>query len=330
MDRRRFIATPAALGIAAMHRASLAQGSPQPWPSRPLRIVVPAGPGGGADTLARVLAERLGPAIGQPVVVENHPGGGTTRASELVAKAPPDGYTLYLVTSSHAINAAVREGNLKYDPVKDFVPAMLIGSLPDLLVVNPRVPAKSVAELIELARKSPGKLTFGSAGAGSGTHLEGELFKSLARIDLLHVPYRGGTSVVTDVIGGHVDMVFFNAIGTVPHVKAGTLRALAISSAKRSPLVPDLPTMQEAGVPGYETGSWYGILLPAGTPPSIAATVNREVATLLKTADVREKLARLGVEIASSTPEEFGAYMRDDIARWKKLVATKPELRVNE
>ncbi len=328
MDRRLFILIAATLAASAVN--AQVKASPQGWPNRPVRIVIPAGPGGGADTIARVLADKLSAALGQPVVPENHPGGGTIIASELVAKSPPDGYTFYMVTSSHAINAAVREGNLRYDPIQDFAPVIAIGSLPDLLVVNPRVPAKSVKELVELARTTPGKLTFGSAGAGSGTHLEGELFKALAKVDLLHVPYRGGTSVVMDTIGGHVDMVFFNAIGTVPQVKSGALRALAISGAKRSPLLPEVPTMEEAGVPGYVTGSWYGILMPAGTPASTVATVNREVANALKAPDVREKLARLGVEVTGGTPEEFGASMREDIARWKNLVASNPELRVKD
>jgi tripartite-type tricarboxylate transporter receptor subunit TctC len=328
MDRRIFISAAAALGANAVWGQP--KDAPGRWPAKPIRIVIPAGPGGGADTIARVLAEKLSPALGQPVVPENHPGGGTILASDFVAKAPPDGYTLYMVTSSHAINAAVREGNLRYDPIRDFAPVISVGSLPDLLVVHPRVPARSVRELVELARQSPGKFTFGSAGAGSGTHLEGELFKSLAKVDLLHVPYRGGTSVVMDAIAGHVDMVFFNAIGTVGHVKAGALRALATTGARRSPLLPDVPTMEEAGVSGYVTGSWYGILMPAGTPSSIVATLNREVAVALKAPDIREKLARLGVETSPGAPDDFGAFMREDIARWKRLVAGKPELRVTD
>jgi tripartite-type tricarboxylate transporter receptor subunit TctC len=300
------------LGVSTMSVA-------QSYPARPIRMIIPAAPGGGVDTIGRALAQKLTEALGQPVVPDNRPGAGTMIASELTAKATPDGYTLLMMTNSHAINASLRK-NLKYDPIKDFAEISLLAISPYLVVVHPSVPAKSVRELIELARKRPGEIYFASAGTTSGTHLAGELFAYMAKVKLVHIPYKGGMPGVTDLVGGHVQLMFTNLISVMGLAKQNRLRALAITSAKRSPLLPELPTVSESGVAGYTAGSWYGSLFPAGTPPQIVATLNREMVTAIKSPDVRDKLASEGAEVIGSTPEQFGVYLRKDIEQWRKLV----------
>ena len=297
------------------------QGIAQSYPVKPIRMIIPAAPGGGVDTIGRALGQKLFESLGQPVVADNRAGAGTMIGSELTAKAPPDGYTFLMVTNSHAINASVQK-NLKYDPVKDFSEVSLLAISPYLLIVHPSVPAKSVRELVALARKRPGELLFASAGAASATHLAGELFKSMAKINITHVPYKGGTPAVIDLTGGHVQMMFNNLISVMALAKSGRLRALAVTSAKRLPLLPDLPTVAEAGLPGYEAASWYGALLPAGTSAQIVAILNRELVKAIKTPDVRDRLVSEGAEVIGSTPEEFAQYMRIDIERWRKLVPT--------
>jgi tripartite-type tricarboxylate transporter receptor subunit TctC len=299
------------------------------YPAKPIRLIIPAAPGGAVDTISRLLAQKLTTAFSQSVVPENHAGAGTMIASELVAKAAPDGYTVIVITNSHAINAAVRT-KLRYDPIKDFSAVTLVAKLPDILIANPKVPYASAKELIAYARAHPGKVAFGSAGTGSGTDLDGELFKSMANIDLLHVPYKGGTPALTDVIGGRVQLMFDNPIGALPQIKAGKVLALAVTSAQRLSLLPDVPTLNEAGVPGYESGSWYGVLVPAGTPPAIITTLNTEILNALKSPDVRQALLSSGAEIVGSTPAVFQAYLTDDIARWKKVVEQNPQLRISE
>ena len=309
---------------------ALAPGaSAQTYPSKSVRVIIPAAPGGAVDTIGRVLAEKLGAALGQPFVPENMAGAGTMIGSEFIAKAAPDGYTLLVMTNSHTINAAVRK-TLRYDPVKDFSTVAVVATLPDLLLVNPSVPANTVRELIDLALKSPGKITFASAGAGSGTHLDGELFKSLASIDILHVPYKGGTPAVTDLVGGHVQMMFSNPITAIAHVNTGRLRALGITSAKRSALLPNVPTIAEAAIPGYESGTWYGVLLPANTPVAIVNTLNREINKALMSPDVRKRINGDGGEVVGGTPQEFARYLVEDIQRWKKLVEANPKLRIDD
>ena len=220
------------------------------------------------------------------------------------------------------LNASVQKKNLKYDPVKDFTEISLLAITPYLLVLHPSVPAKNVRELLDLARKRPGQLLFASAGSASATHLAGELFKSMAKVNIVHVPYKGGTPAVTDLVGGHVQLMFNNLISVSALAKAGRLRAIAVTSTKRLPVMPELPTVAESGVPGYEAASWYGALLPGGTPPQIVAVLNREMVKALKLPDVRERLESEGAEIIGSTPEAFATYLRDDIARWAKLVPT--------
>lgn len=302
------------LGVSTMSVA-------QSYPVRPIRMIIPAAPGGGVDTIGRALAQKLTDALGQPVVPDNRPGAGTMIGSELTAKAPPDGYTLLMMTNSHAINASLRK-KLNYDPLKDFSEVSLLAISPYLVVVHPSVPAKSVRELIELARKRPGEIYFASAGTASATHLAGELFATMAKVKLTHVPYKGGMPGVTDLVGGHVQLMFTNLISVLGLTKQNRLRALAITSTKRSPLLPELPTVSEAGVAGYVAGSWYGSLLPAGTPSQIVATLNREMVTAIKSRDVRDRLVSEGAEVVGSTPEQFGVYLRKDIEQWRKLVPT--------
>ena len=293
----------------------------QSYPAKPIRMIIPAAPGGGVDTIGRAVGQKLAESLGQAVVPDNRAGAGTTIGSELTAKAPPDGYTFLMVTNSHAINASVQK-NLKYDPLKDFSEVSLLAISPYLLVVHPSVPAKSVHELVVLALKRPGELLFASAGPSSATHLAGELFKAMARVNITHVPYKGGTPAVIDLVGGHVQLMFNNLISVMALAKAGRLRALAVTSARRLPLLPELPTVAESGLPGYEAASWYGVLLPSGTPAQIVARLNRELVKAIKTPDVRERLVSEGAEVIASTPEAFAHYMRNDIERWRNLVST--------
>lgn len=292
----------------------------QQYPSRSIRMIIPAGPGGGADTVARTVGQALGAALGQPVVMDNRPGAGTMLASELTAKAPPDGYTLLLVTNSHAINASLHK-DLRYDPIGDFAMVTRVASVPYFLVVHPSVPAKSVKELITLARRNPGELHFASAGSGSGTHLAGELFQSMAGVTLTHVPYKGGSAALIDLIGGHVQLMVSNTINSRPHVVAKKLNALAITTLERSPLYPQVPTVAESGLPGYQADAWYGVLLPAKTPADIVTRLNREIVAILKTADTRNKLAAQGAQVIGSTPGEFVAVMKSDIKKWAKVTS---------
>jgi tripartite-type tricarboxylate transporter receptor subunit TctC len=292
----------------------------QQYPSKTMRIIVPAGPAGGVDTIARLVASPLGAALGQTVVAENRPGAGTMLASELTAKAAPDGHTLLMVTNSHAINATIHK-SLRYDPMNDFAFVSTVASVPYIVVVHPSVPAKSVKELIALARRHPGELLAASAGTGSGTHLAFELFASMANVNIVHVPYKSGSPAIVDLAGGHVQLMLSNIINSMPHVRAKRLNVLAITSAKRSALHPQIPTVAESGVPGYQSDAWYGVLLPARTPAEIVQRLNREIGAILKTSDFREKVASQGAEVTGSTPEEFVAFMRAEIAKWGKVTS---------
>ena len=291
----------------------------QSYPAKPVRVIIPAPVGGGVDTIGRAVAQKLAESLAQPFVPDNRPGAGTMIGSELTAKAPPDGYTILFMTNSHAINASLQK-NLKYDPLRDFTEITLLAIAPYLLVVHPSVPAKSVRELIELARRRPGEIYFASAGTASATHLAGELFAYMAGIKLVHVPYKGGMPGVTDLVAGHVQLMFNNLISVMGLVKQNRLRALGITSAKRSPLLPALPTVAESGLPGYESASWYGAVLPANAPAGIVATLNREMVKAVKAPDIRDRLAVEGAEVIASTSGEFGVYLRKDIDRWSKLV----------
>lgn len=309
-----------ALILAAFSLFAAAGGAlAQAWPSKSIRFVIPYPPGGASDVTARTLGIKLSEALGQPVVIENRPGANGIIALENVAKSPPDGYTLLMANlGPNAINAAVYN-KLPYDSIKDFTPIMLTTLVPQILVVNPALPVASVKELIALAKAQPGKLNFASAGNGASNHLSGELFKSMTGVQLTHVPYKGDTPAMTDVIAGQVAIMFPTAIAATPHVKSGRLRALAVTSRKRVGSLPDLPTVEEAGVPGFEAVSWGGVMGPGGMPRDIVVKLHTELARILKMPDVSEKLTSLGAEIVASTPEEFAAYLQAEIAKWGKV-----------
>jgi tripartite-type tricarboxylate transporter receptor subunit TctC len=289
------------------------------YPEKTVRIVVPYPPGGFNDTLGRIVAQKLTEAWGQPAVIENRPGGGTLIGTDSVAKAPPDGYTLLVVAFPFAVNPSLY-AKLPYDTVKDFAPLLLAGQTPNLLVVNPAVPIHSVKELIAAAKAKPGSLSYGSTGSGSSNHLSMELFRTMTGVDLVHVPYKGSAPMVTDLLGGHVHVAFDNTPNVLPQVKAGKLRALAITSATRSAMVPDVPTVAEAGVPGYEVGVWFGIVAPAGTPPAVVAKLNAELNRMLTLPDVKQKFADQGVEPVGGSPERFAAHLTAQIEKWTKVV----------
>jgi tripartite-type tricarboxylate transporter receptor subunit TctC len=292
----------------------------QNYPNRPIRIVVVSTPGGSVDTMARVVGPKLAERWGQQVIVDNRPGAGGAIAAELVARSPADGYTLIMGTvASLATNVSLRK-SLPYDPVRDFAPITLVATQNLMLLIHPSIPAKSVKELVALAKRQPGQLSFASAGNGTGGHLSGELFKLLAGIDMLHVPYKGVAPALIDVISGQVSMTFASILSGHPHARSGKLRALAVTGAKRSPAVPELPTMIEAGVKGYESATWYGLLAPAGTPPDIVAKLNAEVVAILKQPETHERLSKEGADPVGNTPAEFGKFIRSEIAKWGKVI----------
>ena len=292
------------------------------YPDRPLHLIVPFAPGGGNDTVARLVGERLAGELGQAVVIDNKPGAGGVVGAEAAARAAPDGYTLFLGgVGSHAINPNLH-AHLPYDPIKDFAPITLIASAPLILVVHPSVPAHSVRELIALAKAEPGKLNYASNGNGSSSHLAAVMFASMTGIDMVHVPYKGLAPALTDLLGGQVQLMFSSVVAIVPHVKDGKLRALAVSSKERLSLLPDLPTVAEAGVPGYQSSSWYGILAPAGTPADIVAKLNAALVKVIARPDVREALAREGADPVGNSPEAFGAFIKAEEERLGDLIRT--------
>jgi tripartite-type tricarboxylate transporter receptor subunit TctC len=304
--RRRLLLV--ALAAFALSPAGFALA--QSWPAKPVRIVVPFPPGGGADTLARIMGPHLTKAWGQPVVVENKPGASGHIGAESVAQSPPDGYTLLMAST-----AALDEKN-----VKGFAPVTLVSASAYVIVANPKVKANTVKELIGEARAAPGGLSFGSSGTGAASHLSGELFAAMAGIRLLHVPYKGTGQAVTDLLAGQIDLMFAPAQTVMPHVHAGKLKALAVTSAKRASTLPNLPTAAESGLPGYEALGWFGLLAPAATPRAILDRVSADANAVLALPEVRERLLGLGAEPSGSRPEEFAAFIRDDQAKWSKLM----------
>jgi len=309
------------VGLVAFAAAAAPMGvQAQAWPSKPIKYVVPFAPGGTTDILARTVGEKLSIALGQPVVVENKPGAGGGVGADFTAKAAPDGYTIMGGTiSTHAINASLYS-NLPYDPVKDFAAITLIARVPNLLVINPDIKAKNVAELIALMKANPGKFTFASSGNGTSQHLSGELFKSMAGVDMQHIPYKGSPPALQDVVGGQVSMTFDNITTAWPLAKAGKLRPLAVTTAKRSSIAPEVPTLAESGLPGFEVGSWQGVFAPAGTPPEIVKRLNAEIVKILNMPDVKERLVALGAEPVGDTPEQFSAYVKSEVAKWSDIV----------
>ena len=292
----------------------------QNYPTRPIRIIVVSTPGGSVDTMARTVGPKLADRWGQQVLVDNRPGAGGAIAAEIVAKSVPDGYTLIMGTvASFATNVSLRK-SLPYDPVKDFSPITLVATQNLMLLVHPSVPAKSVKELTALAKKQPGKLSFASAGNGTGGHLSGELYKMLANIDMLHIPYKGVQPALIDVVSGQVTMTFASIISAMPQVKNNRLRPLAVTGGQRSPAAKELPTMIEAGVKGYESATWYGLLAPAGTPADIVGKLNTEVVAILKSPEMNERLSREGADPVGNSSAEFAKYIQAEIEKWRKVI----------
>jgi tripartite-type tricarboxylate transporter receptor subunit TctC len=290
------------------------------YPARALRIVVPFAPGGSTDIFARLVGDRLATALGQPVVIENRAGASGNIGADAVAKSAPDGYTLLMATTGvMAINNALFK-SMTFDAAKDLEPVVYIASISNVVIVPVDFPAKNIAELIAAAKREPGKLSFASSGAGSSTHMSAELFKSMAGLDILHIPYKGSGQALPDLISGRVSMMFENAPGVVSYLKAGKVRALAVTGLKRATALPELPTVAESGVPGYESLSWSGFAAPAGTPREVIQKVNRETAAILGTADMRAKLAELGAEAVGGTPEQFAAHIRAEREKWSRLI----------
>jgi tripartite-type tricarboxylate transporter receptor subunit TctC len=295
----------------------------QTYPVRPIRIVVPASAGAGVmDIMARLVGQRLGVSLGQQVIIDNRPGAGGNLGADVVAKATPDGYTLLVSTVQVVVSPFLYAG-LPYDPLVDLMPVTMLNSAPLLLVVHPSVPAKSVAELIAYAKAHPGQLNYGSGGVGSTPYLSAELFKSLAGIDVVHVPYKGGAPALADLVAGQLSFMIENVPGTMPFVKDGRLRALAITSAQRSPFAPELPTMAEAGVPGYEMIGWNGLFAVKGTAPELVEKLYAEVAKVLRAPEVKEQMATLGAEPGGDTPAEFSVFVKAESARWGKIIKEK-------
>jgi tripartite-type tricarboxylate transporter receptor subunit TctC len=312
-----YVRTMALAALTAMVAAGVAAADT--WPSRPIRIVAPSTPGDAPDVIARLLAERLSGALGTQVIVENHPGAGGVVGSDMVAKAPADGYTLIIGNAgSHGINAAVYT-KLPYDIQRDFVAVSEVAVSPNILVVNPEIPATNLPQFIAYAKTRPGQLSYASGGNGSSAHMSMELFKSMAGVDLVHIPYKGSSPALTDVASGQVAAMFVNLPPALPLVKAGKLRALAVTTRTRTPLLPDVPTVQESGLPNYETVAWFGILAPAATPKPIVARLSTEIAKIVRTPEMRERLLALGAEPVGGTPEEFSVIIGRDIAKWMPL-----------
>ena len=313
---RKIAAAAALLGVLFAGAIALAAG----YPDRTVTIVVGFPPGGASDILARIVAEKLGGILGQPVIVDNRPGAGGSVAGEVVAHATPDGYTLLLGNNAILATNVSLYQKVDFDPLKDFAPISLIGTQANVLVVNNDVPAHSLTELIALAKANPGKLNFASSGYGLAAHLAGELFKTEAHIDIVHVPYKGSAPALEDVIAGHDQMMFATTSGVMGFLANHQVRALAVTTLKRTAVLPDIPTMNEAGLPGFEATTWHGLVAPAGTPPAVIETLHRALVETLKDAGVQKKLAALGVDIAPDTPEQFGAYIKSEIPKWAAII----------
>jgi tripartite-type tricarboxylate transporter receptor subunit TctC len=303
------------IGLAAVAAGAQAQG----FPVKPVRVIVGFPAGSGADITARVIGARLGDALAQQVVVDNRPGAASNIAADLAAKSPPDGHTLFIGTVANAINATLY-ARLPFDFARDFAPVALTTAAPNVLVVHPSVPAKSVKELVDLARSRPGQLNFASSGTGTAPHLSGELFKAMAGVQLVHIPYKGSPPAVTDLLAGEVALMFSPSSTVLPHVKSGRLRALAVTTAARLPQYPELPTVSESGLKGYETITWFGVVAPAKTPAPVVRHLNAEIVKVLARPDVREAFTTQGIEVLGGTPEQFAAYIRREIAKWAKAI----------
>jgi tripartite-type tricarboxylate transporter receptor subunit TctC len=308
------------LTASAFYLALTAFVTAQDYPTRPVRMIIPFPPGGGSDVTGRAVATALSERLGKQVIVDNRAGAGGVIGSELAANAPKDGYTLLMVSLAHVVNPWLYDLKGRYDPIKSFTPVAIIAASPVVLVVNPNVPVKSVEELLALAKEQPGKLQYASAGIGSVTHLAGELFKLTARVNMLHVPFRGAGPATIDVVGGHTSLMFGGLLATTPHVRSGKLRALGVGSLKRNPVFPDVPAIAEAGVTGYETVNWFGIVAPAGTPAAVVERLHREVTAVQDLPEVRKQFDADGATVVRMSPAEFGDYMVADMNKWERVV----------
>jgi tripartite-type tricarboxylate transporter receptor subunit TctC len=331
IDRRRLAALAASSVLAPLlgGRNSAAQTtSAQGWPSRIVKLVVPFTPGGGIDSIGRILGARLSEMWGQQVVIENRPGAGGNIASEFVARSASDGYTMYISAAGLAVNRYLFE-SINYDPLADFAPVTLICLFPNVLVVPNSSPLRSVGDLVAKARSDPGKLTFASPGHGSSPHMSAELFKYMAKVDLTHVPYRGASPAYTDVIAGRVDCTFAVMASGLPLVRAGQLRALGVTTATRVASAPEIPTIAESGIPGYDTSSWFAFFVPAKTPPEIIAKMHADTVAALAEPQIRAKLDALGVIVVGSTPQQLGAHLKAEMERWAPVIKAA-NIKVNE
>ena len=290
------------------------------YPSKPVRFVVGFAPGGAADIPARLIAQKLSETLAQTVIVDNRPGADGILAADLVSKSPPDGYTVAYVTAGFAMNSILHAKTLPYHPINDFTPLSLVASGPLTLVVNTALPVRNLKELVALAKAQPGKLNYASAGSGGTMHLAGELLRQVAHVDIVHVPYKGGGPALTDVLAGQIEFTFVGAPASMPYIRSGRLKVLAVSTAKRSASLPDVPTVAELGYPDYEVSTWYGVLGPARLPAAIGNRVSSDLAKVLSAADVKEKLLGLGIESVGSTPEQFMALLKSEIARWTPVI----------
>ena len=315
---RSFIIIATAAASLASASGIAAQTGAAPYPTKPVRLLVPFAPGGGTDITARSIAQGLTERLGQQFVADNRPGANGTIAVDILSKALPDGHTISMISSSHSVNSSLIK-NLPYDLTKDVLPITQATTQPYALVVHPSVQAKTVKDLIALAKAKPGQLNYGSSGTGGLSHLSGALFGNLAQIDIVHVPYKGGNPAMIDVIAGQIQMLYSTILQAQPHIKAGKLRPLAVTTAKRSRAAPELPTMHEAGLKGYEVAGWYGVIAPLKTPQPIVARLNKEIVEILRLPELASRLAADGSEPVGSTPQQFGEHIRTEVAKWAKL-----------
>ena len=308
----------ALLGAACLVLTATGLATAQDYPTRPVRMIIPFPPGGSNDVVGRLIAIKLGDRLGKQVVVDNRSGAGGVIGTEVVAKSPPDGYTLLIISMAHAVNPWLYK--LNYDPIKDFTPVGLLAKGANVLVVHPSLPVRSIADLIALAKKQPGDLQYASAGIGSFQHLGGELFKLMAGVDILHVPFKGGGPALVDVVGGHTKVMFSSMVQTVPHIHSGKLRALGTGGPQRSPVLPDVPTIAEAGVSNYEAVNWWGLVAPVGTPQAIIDKLNTELLAVQNAPEVQKQFALEGGEPVPMKPAVFGAYLVSEMNKWEKVV----------
>lgn len=319
MSVNHYRSTVIAMLIAGSGLLSAAEAGAQSYPARAVRFIIPQSAGSATDTVARLIGTRLAEKFGQPVVPENRSGAGGIIGAEITAKAAPDGYTISIVSATHTVNPSLRR-NLPYDTIADFAPITLATAQPYVMLAHPSLPAKNVRELVALARLRPGQINYASSGAGTLGHLGFELLKTSANVNMVHVPYKGIVPAITDIVGGHVSLLYSTVVSGMPQVNAGKLRALAVSSIKRAQVAPNVPTVAESGFPGYDVSGWYGILAPAKTPADIINRLNSEIVIALRSPAVTDRLAADGSEAVGSTPEQFGAHIKSEIAKWGKVV----------